>query len=63
MSGTNFKTERGILTFFDFDQFGLYQILQKKDPVLIEQDLARVFTGLKDWVGSRTVEKSVPWGY
>ncbi|MDR6090064.1 hypothetical protein QE445_001998 [Pantoea ananatis] len=62
MSGTNFKTERGILTFFDFDQFGLYQILQKKDPVLIEQDLARVFTGLKDWVGSRTVEKSVPWG-
>ncbi|WP_054633046.1 hypothetical protein [Pantoea stewartii] len=62
MSGTNFKTERGILTFFDFDHFGLYQILQGKDPILVEQNLARVFTGLKDWVESRTVENSVPWG-
>ncbi|MGC0860951.1 hypothetical protein WKG86_18355 [Pantoea agglomerans] len=62
MSGTNFKTERGILTFFDFEHFGLYQTIQGKDPVLVEQNLERVFTGLKDWVGSKTVEDSVPWG-
>lgn len=56
------KTERGIITFFNLDQFGLYQILQGKPPILIEQNLNYVLSNLHKWISDRTVEESVPWG-
>ncbi|MDU4002705.1 hypothetical protein [Pluralibacter gergoviae] len=59
---TNHKFERGIITFFDLEQFGLYQILKGKPPKLIEANIQSVFSGLMKWFSSRSVEQSVPWG-
>ncbi len=62
MASTNGKIERGIITFFNFEQFGLYQILQGKPPKLIESNINTVLPSLKDWISTRTVQESVPWG-
>ncbi|MEB7294401.1 hypothetical protein NEN27_23260 [Escherichia coli] len=62
MSKTNFKTERGIITFFDLEMFGLYKIRQGKSPELVEKNLSHVLCNLHSWICSRTVEQSVPWG-
>ena len=61
MSKTNFKTERGIITFFDLEMFGLYKIRQGKSPELVEKNLSHVLYNLHSWIFSRTVEESVPW--
>ncbi|EHF4951321.1 hypothetical protein ACFW0K_001716 [Enterobacter hormaechei] len=62
MTNTSNKVERGIITFFDFDKFGLYQILQGKPPKLMESNMDSVLVGLREWISSRSVLQSVPWG-
>ncbi|MEI9881688.1 hypothetical protein [Atlantibacter hermannii] len=62
MSTISNKLERGIITFFDFKQFGLYQILQGKPPKLTEENMDYVLSNLHKWIQTKTVESSVPWG-
>lgn len=62
MNNTSNKVERGIITFFNFEQFGLYQILQGKSPKLAESNMNSVLVGLREWISSRSVLQSVPWG-
>lgn len=62
MAGNTFKTERGIITFFDLEYFGFYKMNQGKPHELIDQDVDGIFSELRDWIATRTVEDSVPWG-
>ncbi|GKW31360.1 MULTISPECIES: hypothetical protein [Pectobacterium] len=62
MASKAFKTERGIITFFDLEQFGLYKIKHGKDHELVESNLKNVLDNLREWTSSKSVEDSVPWG-
>ncbi|MGP2972865.1 hypothetical protein ACTVMN_10175 [Serratia nematodiphila] len=56
------NVERGIVTFFDLEKFGLYKIRHGKDAELIEDNIKEVLAGIHSWVDQRSIEHTVPWG-
>ncbi|HDL8290568.1 TPA: hypothetical protein PXR00_003260, partial [Yersinia enterocolitica] len=56
------KAEKGIVTFFDLEQFGFYRIRQQKDPEFMNGNIGDILSKLKEWVETKTIEQTVPWG-
>jgi hypothetical protein len=53
--------DKGLITFFDITECGLYQIKQKKDPIHIEGNIKDSIERIIGWLKDRDFSDTIPW--
>ncbi|UPR47617.1 hypothetical protein ITG13_15260 [Vibrio cyclitrophicus] len=61
MSNENPK-ERGLITYFDVEQFGFYRLRQNKKGEALDTDVNSLLGLLNDWLNGKQFQNTVPWG-
>lgn len=54
--------ERGLITYFDIEQFGFYRLRQKKVGEPLDIDTDDLLLRLSDWLTGKQFQNTVPWG-